>query len=99
MCDVLVCFKLDVLFIYFGEFFNVFFDDYFYLFKVNLQFKVWVLVIQVLNCWLLVDGVNKFKLWFYLLVDYWYNVELLLMLFWIEEVEVVVLLKVDGIGS
>lgn len=36
ICDVLVCFKLDVLFIYFGELFNVFFDDYFYLFKVNL---------------------------------------------------------------
>lgn len=45
------------------------------------------------------DGVNKLKLWFYLLVDYWYNVELLLIFFWIEDVEVIVLLKVDGIGS
>lgn len=90
---------MDVLLIYFGELVNVFFDDYLYLFKVNLQFKVWVFVIQVFNCWLLVDGVNKLKLWFYLLVDYWYNVELLLIFFWIEEIDVIVLLKVDGIGS
>ena len=40
-------------------------------FKVNPQFKAWVPVTQVPNCWLLVDGVNKPKLWFYLPVDHW----------------------------
>lgn len=42
---------------------------------------------------------NKSKLWFYLSVDYWYNVESLSIFFWIEDVEVIALSKVDGIGS
>ncbi|MCO9667085.1 hypothetical protein KU406_24815, partial [Salmonella enterica subsp. enterica serovar Montevideo] len=41
----------------------------------------------------LVDGVNKPKLWFYLPVDYWHNVEPLPTSFWTEEVEVVALPK------
>ncbi len=56
-------------------------------------------VTQVPNCWLLVDGVNKPKLWFYLPVDYWHNVEPPPTSFWTEEVEVIALPKADGIGS
>ncbi len=51
------------------------------------------------NCWLLVDGVNKPKLWFYLPVDYWHNVEPLPTSFWTEEVDVIALPKADGIGG
>ncbi len=48
------------------------------------------------NCWLLVDGVNKPKLWFYLPVDYWHNVEPLPKRpSWTEEIEVVALPKAD----
>ncbi|MGQ7108960.1 enoyl-CoA hydratase-related protein, partial [Escherichia sp. TWPC-MK] len=47
----------------------------------------------------LVDGVNKPKLWFYLPVDYWHNVEPLPTSFWTEDVEVIALPKADGIGS
>ena len=54
---------------------------------------------QVPNCWLLVDGVNKPKLWFYLPVDYWHNVEPLPTSFWTEEIDVIALPKADGIGS
>jgi Xaa-Pro dipeptidase len=78
---------------------NVFLDDHPYPFKVNPQFKAWVPVTQVPNCWLLVDGVNKPKLWFYLPVDYWHNVEPLPTSFWTEEVDVIALPKADGIGS
>jgi Xaa-Pro dipeptidase len=46
-----------------------------------------------------VDGVNKPKLWFYLPVDYWHNVEPLPTSFWTEEVDVIALPKADGIGS
>lgn len=62
--DALARFKLDALLIHSGELFNVFLDDHPYPFKVNPQFKAWVPVTQVPNCWLLVDGVNKPKLWF-----------------------------------
>ena len=63
--DVLARFKLDALLIHSGELMNTFLDDHAYPFKVNPQFKAWVPVTQVPNCWLLVDGVNKPKLWFY----------------------------------
>ncbi len=65
---------------------------------MNPQFKAWVPVTQVPNCWL-VDGVNKPKLWFCLPVDYWHNVEPLPTSFWTEDVEVIALPKADGIGS
>ncbi|AID81017.1 Xaa-Pro dipeptidase [Escherichia coli] len=97
--DALARFKLDALLIHSGELFNVFLDDHPYPFKVNPQFKAWVPVTQVPNCWLLVDGVNKPKLWFYLPVDYWHNVEPLPNSFWTEDVEVIALPKADGIGS
>lgn len=91
--DALARFKLDALLIHSGELFNVFLDDHPYPFKVNPQFKAWVPVTQVPNCWLLVDGVNKPKLWFYLPVDYWHNVEPLPNSFWTEDVEVIALPK------
>ncbi|NDJ55415.1 Xaa-Pro dipeptidase [Enterobacteriaceae bacterium 4M9] len=97
--DVLARFNLDALLIHSGELFNVFLDDHPYPFKVNPQFKAWVPVTQVPNCWLLVDGVNKPKLWFYLPVDYWHNVEPLPESFWTDEVELIALPKADDIAS
>lgn len=97
--DVTARFQMDALLIHSGELVNVFLDDHPYPFKVNPQFKARVPVTQVPNCWLLVDGVNKPKLWFYLPVDYWHNVEPLPTSFWTEEVDVVALPKADGIGS
>jgi len=81
------------------ELMNNFLDDHAYPFKVNPQFKAWVPVTQVPNCWLLVDGVNKPKLWFYLPVDYWHNVEPLPTSFWTEEIDIIALPKADGIAS
>lgn len=97
--DVLARSNLDALLIHSGELFNVFLDDHPYPFKVNPQFKAWVPVTQVPNCWLLVDGVNKPKLWFYLPVDYWHSVEPLPTSFWTDEIEIIALPKADGIGS
>lgn len=97
--NVLARFNLDALLIHSGELFNVFLDDHPYPFKVNPQFKAWVPVTQVPNCWLLVDGVNKPKLWFYLPVDYWHNVEPLPESFWTDEVELIALPKADEIAS
>lgn len=97
--DVLSRSKLDALLIHSGELMTVFLDDHAYPFKVNPQFKAWVPVTQVPNCWLLVDGVNKPKLWFYLPLDYWHSVEPLPTSFWTDEIEIIALPKADGIGS
>ena len=67
--------QLDALLIHSGESMTTFLDDHDYPFKVNPQFKAWVPVTQVPNCWLWIDGVNPPKLWFYSPVDYWHSVE------------------------
>ncbi|MEY8712988.1 Xaa-Pro dipeptidase [Mangrovibacter phragmitis] len=97
--NVLARFNLDALLIHSGELFNVFLDDHPYPFKVNPQFKAWVPVTQVPNCWLLVDGVSKPKLWFWLPVDYWHNVEPLPQSFWTDEIELSALANAKEIGS
>lgn len=52
--DALARFKLDALLIHSGELFNVFLDDHPYPFKVNPQFKAWVLGnsgLKTAGCW------------------------------------------------
>lgn len=89
----------DALLIHSGELLTVHLDDHHYPFKVNPQFKAWVPVTQVPNCWLWIDGVNKPKLWFYSPVDYWYNVEPMPHGFWTDEIEIVALKNAADIGS
>ncbi|MGE9553183.1 Xaa-Pro dipeptidase [Erwinia amylovora] len=97
--QVLARFKLEGMLIHSGELLTVFLDDHHYPFKVNPQFKAWVPVTSVPNCWLWVDGVNKPKLWFYSPVDYWHNVEPLPQSFWTDEIDIVALKKADEIGQ
>ncbi|GKW04526.1 Xaa-Pro dipeptidase [Pectobacterium carotovorum] len=96
---VLARHQLDALLIHSGELLTVFLDDHDYPFKVNPQFKAWVPVTQVPNCWLWVDGVNPPKLWFYSPVDYWHNVAPVPESFWTEEIEISVLRNADDIGK
>lgn len=91
--------KLDAMLIHSGELLTVFLDDHTYPFKVNPQFKAWVPVTSVPNCWLWVDGVNKPKLWFYSPVDYWHNVEPLPQSSWTDEIEIVALKSADDIAQ
>lgn len=97
--QVLARFKLDAMLIHSGELLTVFLDDHDYPFKVNPQFKAWLPVTSVPNCWLWVDGVNKPKLWFYSPVDYWHNVEPLPQSFWTEHIDIVALKNADDIGQ
>lgn len=97
--QVLARFKLDAMLIHSGELLTVFLDDHDYPFKVNPQFKAWLPVTSVPNCWLWVDGVNKPKLWFYSPVDYWHNVEPLPQSFWTDEIDITALKQADEIGQ
>lgn len=97
--QVLARHNLDAMLIHSGELLTVFLDDHTYPFKVNPQFKAWVPVTQVPNCWLWIDGVNKPKLWFYSPVDYWHNVEPLPNSFWTGAVEIIGLKNADDIGQ
>ncbi|HBO22357.1 MULTISPECIES: Xaa-Pro dipeptidase [unclassified Providencia] len=91
--------QLDAILIHSGEPLRVFLDDCDYPFKVNPHFKAWVPVTDVPHSWLLVDGVNKPKLWFYSPVDYWHSVEPLPNSFWTKDVELIHLKSADDIGQ
>lgn len=97
--DVLARHQLDALLIHSGELINVFLDDHPYPFKVNPQFKAWLPVTQIPNCWIWVDGVNRPQLWFYQPVDYWHSVDPLPDAFWSAEFDIVALPHADQIGS
>ncbi|CCG85632.1 Xaa-Pro dipeptidase [Erwinia piriflorinigrans] len=96
--QVLARHSLDAMLIHSGELLTVFLDDHTYPFKVNPQFKAWVPVTQVPNCWLWIDGVNKPKLWFYSPVDYWHDVEPLPQSFWTGEIDLIPLKNADDIA-
>jgi Xaa-Pro dipeptidase len=66
--------SLDALVIHSGQAKRQFLDDMDYPFKVNPLFKAWLPVVDNPHCWLIVDGVNKPKLVFYLPVDFWHKV-------------------------
>lgn len=66
--------NLDGLVIHSGQAKRQFLDDMDYPFKVNPLFKAWLPIIDNPHCWLMVDGVNKPKLVFYLPVDFWHKV-------------------------
>lgn len=80
--------QLDALLIHSGEPLTQFLDDRPYPFKVNPHFKAWIPVTDIPYCWLLVDGVNKPKLWFYAPVDYWHVVNPLPNDFWTKEIDI-----------
>ncbi|SLM61392.1 MULTISPECIES: Xaa-Pro dipeptidase [Dickeya] len=96
---VLARHNLDALLIHSGELMMAFLDDHAYPFTVNPQFKAWLPVTQVPNCWLWVDGVSVPKLWFYSPVDYWHNVAPVPESFWTSAWDISVLRKADDIGT
>ncbi|KAA8997260.1 Xaa-Pro dipeptidase [Affinibrenneria salicis] len=91
--------QLDALLIHSGEPLRVFLDDHDYPFRVNPQFKAWVPVTRVANCWLWVDGVNPPKLWFHSPLDYWHSTEPLPDSFWTPHIELALLRDADEIGQ
>ncbi|MCF6194052.1 MAG: Xaa-Pro dipeptidase, partial [Kangiellaceae bacterium] len=62
----------------------VFLDDYPYPFKVNPHFKAWLPILDSPNCWLVVNGVDKPKLFYFQPVDFWHKVIPLAEHYWNE---------------
>ena len=52
----------------------VFLDDYPYPFKVNPHFKAWLPILDSPNCWLIVNGIDKPKLFYFQPIDFWHKV-------------------------
>ncbi|SEL35348.1 Xaa-Pro dipeptidase Metallo peptidase. MEROPS family M24B [Colwellia chukchiensis] len=66
--------NLDGLVIHSGQEIKAFLDDNNYPFRVNPHFKAWLPIVDVANCWLLVNGTDKPTLIYYQPVDFWHKV-------------------------
>ncbi|WP_286263861.1 Xaa-Pro dipeptidase [Thalassotalea atypica] len=82
---------LDGLVIHSGQEIKVFLDDYGYPFKVNPHFKHWLPLVNIPNCWLIVNGTGKPTLIYYQPVDFWHKVIELADDYWNEFFDIQVL--------
>ncbi len=83
--------NIEGLVIHSGQEIKVFLDDYGYPFKVNPHFKHWLPLVDVPNCWLIINGSDKPVLIYYQPVDFWHKVVELEQSFWNEFFEIKVL--------
>lgn len=97
--EILTREKLAGLAIHAGQCLRVFLDDQDYPFKVNPHFKAWLPVVDNPHCWLLVDGVNKPRLFYYRPVDFWHKVPDLPNAFWCEQMEIHYLTRPEQIAD
>lgn len=88
---------LDGIVIHSGQGKIQFLDDNYYPFEVNPLFKSWLPVVDNPNCWLVIDGVSKPKLIFYLPVDFWHKVPEEPNDFWVEEFDIQLLGKPNAV--
>ena len=88
---------LDGLVIHSGQGKIQYLDDNYYPYVVNPLFKAWLPVVDNPNCWLVVDGVSKPKLIFYLPVDFWHKVPEEPNEFWVDEFDIQLLSKPNAV--
>ena len=72
--QALSCEKIDGVVIHSGQEIKAFLDDNTYPFRVNPHFKHWLPLVDVPNCWLIVNGEDKPTLIYYQPVDFWHKV-------------------------
>ena len=89
--NVLARENIEGLVIHSGQEIKVFLDDYGYPFKVNPHFKHWLPLVDVPNCWLIINGSDKPSLIYYQPVDFWHKVAELENDFWNEFFDIKVL--------
>jgi len=89
--------NLQGLVIHSGQEIKVFLDDYGYPFKVNPHFKVWLPIVDVPNCWLIVNGEDKPTLIYYQPVDFWHKITPLPEAYWNDFFNIKVLTKASDV--
>jgi len=89
--------NLQGLVIHSGQEIKVFLDDYSYPFKVNPHFKWWLPLVNIPNCWLIVNGEDKPTLIYYQPIDFWHKVTPLTDGYWNEFFDIKVLTKATDV--
>lgn len=83
--------NLEGFVIHSGQEIKAFLDDNSYPFKVNPHFKAWLPLVDIPNCWLIINGNEKPTLIYYQPVDFWHKVIELSDSYWNEYFNVEVL--------
>lgn len=91
--------NLEGVVIHSGQEIKAFLDDNTYPFRVNPHFKHWLPLIDVPNCWLIVNGEDKPTLIYYQPVDFWHKVTPLTESYWGEFFHIKVLTQASEVDK
>ncbi|MDP7593534.1 MAG: Xaa-Pro dipeptidase [Litorilituus sp.] len=91
--------SLEGVVIHSGQEIKAFLDDNTYPFRVNPHFKHWLPLIDVPNCWLIVNGEDKPTLIYYQPVDFWHKVTPLSESYWGEFFDIKVLTQASDVDK
>ncbi len=91
--------NLDTIVIHSGQDIKVFLDDHNYPFKTNPHFKHWLPVVDIPNCWLLINGRDKPTLIYYQPIDFWHKVIELGQDYWQEHFDIKILTKATDVDK
>lgn len=91
--------NLEGLVIHSGQEIKAFLDDNSYPFRVNPHFKAWLPLVDIPNCWLLLNGSDKPTLIYYQPVDFWHKVIPLTNDYWNDFFDIKVLTKASEVDK
>ena len=91
--------NLEGVVIHSGQEIKAFLDDNTYPFRVNPHFKHWLPLVDVPNCWLIVNGEDKPTLIYYQPVDFWHKVTPLTESYWGEFFHIKVLTQASDVDK
>ena len=97
--QALSCEKIEGVVIHSGQEIKAFLDDNTYPFRVNPHFKHWLPLINVPNCWLIVNGEDKPTLIYYQPVDFWHKIIPLTESYWHEFFHIKVLTQASDVDK
>ena len=97
--QALSCEKIEGIVIHSGQEIKAFLDDNTYPFRVNPHFKHWVPLIDVPNCWLIVNGEDIPTLIYYQPFDFWHKVTPFTESYWSDYFHIEVLTQASNVDK
>lgn len=91
--------NIEGLVIHSGQEVKAFLDDNTYPFRVNPHFKHWLPLIDIPNCWLIINGEDKPTLIYYQPVDFWHKVVPLTDGYWNEFFNIKILKQASDVDK
>jgi len=91
--------NIEGVVIHSGQEIKAFLDDNTYPFRVNPHFKHWLPLIDIPNCWLIVNGEDKPTLIYYQPIDFWHKVTPLEESYWGEFFNIKILKQASDVDK